>query len=266
MPKKEWTPEERKAFGDKMRAAREKREAEKLQIAPLLEEKEEVEQPKEAQADIIKESSLESVLARALEAIANMNSGQASEAQAQLNSVGKMTGSRIKYALDKELYPSPTERLMKTPQLKRFAFEENYRLEYEVTSSEYTTIDNIRTKEPKFTLDLICKVWDDDGKVKGEYLQKRVIMHEDPDTALLVARQNDIDIEGYEKELDFLNEMRFLQMRDWLLEQFFPKGITNKREKQDMVIDGKLVQYWAINKEEDSSGAKIPFDQLNKSL
>jgi hypothetical protein len=181
---------------------------------------------------------------------------------------GKVTGSVTRYALDPANYPSPNERLAKEAKLERFAFSMNYELDYIVGESSYTNIDNIRVKEPKFTLTLVKIMLDEDTGLDtgGRYDICRIILHEDPDTALIVARENGVDvIEGDEKA--FLNEMRYIRMRDWLLECFYPPKATPEKQKRDMVINGKLVQYWEKNVDAESGKqgiGKQDWDNLPK--
>lgn len=181
---------------------------------------------------------------------------------------GKLTGTFEKYALSPDLYPDPSERLAEEVKLQRFAFKMNYELDYHVGDVSYTTIDNIRTKEPKFELTLVRVMLDEDTgeDTGGRYDICRLIMHEDPDTALTIARQVGFDMESLDEAM-FLNEMRYIRMRDWLLEAFYPPKPDPKKEKRDMVINGKLVQYWQKNAEEGTGEGglkKIDWDNVAK--
>jgi hypothetical protein len=141
----------------------------------------------------------------------------------------------------------------------------NYELEWSVTTSSYKTIDGVNTREPKFTLQLNRIVMDEDS---GEPTNQRwkvcqAIFHEDPDAAIVVAREQGVNIEDYE-ERAFLDEMRYLRMRDWLLEAFYPpKPAQEKKNKKEVVINGKLVEMWEINSETTEA---IPFKDLNAKL
>lgn len=176
---------------------------------------------------------------------------------------GKLTGTFEKYPTAKELYPDPSERLSDEQKLQRFAFKINYELNFEVSESAYTTIDGIRTKEPKFTLELIRIMIDEDtgDPGSGRYVICKLIMHEDPDTAIAIAKQYGIQIND-DNEAGFLNEMRYLRMRDWLIECFYPPKPAPEKQRKDMVIEGKLVSYWEVNTEKGK--AKIDFDKLPK--
>lgn len=182
---------------------------------------------------------------------------------------GRLTGSLTKYSLASTDYPNPVERLLEEPKLGRFALPINYDLMWKVTTVEYTTIDNVRVKEPRFTLELGRKLFDEDtgepefddhGNQKG-YIISRFIMHEDPDASLAIAREQDITVDET-NEKAFLDEMRYLRMRDWLLECFFPTPIK-KEIKTDMVVGGKVVETYSIT---SPTTEKIPFDKLKGSM
>lgn len=181
---------------------------------------------------------------------------------------GKLVGTTEKFRVDPSLYPNPIERLLKESKLSRFALDINYHMGWKVSISEYTTIDNIRVKEPKFTLELGKKRFDEDtgepildkdGNQEA-YIISRFIMHEDPEAALVIARNEGIDVDETNEE-DFLNEMRYLRMRDWLVECFFPSPIK-KIEKKEMVIGGTVVETYNIT---STQNEKIEFDQLKRA-
>lgn len=270
MPRKVWTDEEKKAFSIKMKAIRAERlakeAAEKAEVGtpaeqiPVSEPKTEV--APEPQTTNAPEQNTEELLRHALEAIANLtgqlqNNGPAGP---QLQN-GKLLGTTEKFPTDPSRYPDPRERLANEARLQRFGFKENYELGWNIGTSSYTTIDNIRMTEPKFTLDLINVVHDESTgeRTGGRFVEYRMVLHEDPDTALLIARTNGINVDTY-AELDFLNEMRYLQMRDWLIECFYKPTNTAQRKHKEMVINGKLVDYYEVSDENPTS---IPFDQLN---
>lgn len=168
---------------------------------------------------------------------------------------GRLTGTFEKYAMAKDLYPNPSDRLAEEQRLQRFAFKINYELVYEVGVSEYETIDKIRTREPKFSLTLVRIMMDEDTgePTAGRYEICRLIMHEDPEAALVIARDNNLVVEE-ETEEAFLNEMRYLRMRDWLLECFYPAPVKEQNNRKEIVIGGKLVTYYEKNNE---SGAGV---------
>lgn len=268
MPKKQWTDEERKAFGIKMKAAREKREAANNeqntntgQPAPVT--------PTDALTTVetISQEDLGAMLRyiKELEA-ANYRSQTVTGHDTQVAHVqnGTLTGTVAKYSTDKNKYADPCARLAKEPRLQRFAFDINYELDWHIDESRYETIDHVRMVEPKFTLELNRIMMDEETgqPTNGRYTIARLIMHEDPEAAITIARQQGLSVETDDEEL-FLNEMRYLRARDWLLECFYPPKPTDGTTKKDMVIGNKLVQYFEVNSEES---ARIPFNQLENKL
>lgn len=185
-------------------------------------------------------------------------------AQGPQVSRGRLVGTVEKYSTNFKDYPDPRERLASESRLQRIAFPQNYELNWEVAETTYETRDGLTQKEPKFTLTLNRIVLDDDGEpTNGRYSICRMVFFEDPSTAVTMANANGLPIND-ENELDFLNEMRYLRMRDWLFECFWPKGITgNVSNKKEMAIGGKMVEYFEVNSEGSS---EIPFGNLKSKV
>lgn len=259
MPKKEWTEEERKAFGEKMKAARAKREEKLEAAAKNIESAAPIE-------TISGEPGIDELKAQIAELKAymfdNMNKEKSSQAGGQVAG-GRVVGTFEKYIVDPARYPDPRERLAKEPKLARFAFDDNYELDWDIKTVTYETKDGINTKEPKFQIELYRIIYNDETgeKTSGRYVVCRGTFFEDPQAALVVARENGLEVDE-ENEKQFLDEMRYLRIRDWLLEAFFTPRPSAKREKKEMVVNGTIVQYFEINSED---GQSIPFNELKKS-
>lgn len=259
MPKKQWSEEERKAFGAKMRAIKQAKQVDPEPILDTVEAKPEASDPGNIQnsdyADLVKQmNELKAYLF-------DMKGGAPTPAGITATGQG-LIGTFEKYILDPARYPDPSKRLAKEPKLARFAFDMNYELDWNVGVSSYKTIDGINTKEPKFTISLHRVIMDEDTgePTPGRYVISTAVFHEDPDAALVVARENGIAVDESD-EKKFLDEMRYLRVRDWLIECFYTPLITGKKtNKKEMVVGGKIVQYFEISSE-DSSG--IPFNELN---
>lgn len=217
------------------------------------------------QVTISTEVSQTELLNRALEAIAKLAELQGGKG---LNTPelknGRLTGTLDRFSVDPRDYEDFTGRLADDPALERFGFKQNYELTYKFEVVRYETIDHIWQQEPKITIDLNRKIYDEEtGELtNGRYKQFRIVIHEDPATAVWVARNNNIDIDAY-SEKDFLNEMRYLQVRDWLRECFMPKKPVSHTDRREMVVNGKIVEYFEVNSEETQ---KIPFDSLNSKV
>lgn len=243
MPKKNMTPEERAAFGEKMRLAREaKRETKPVQA-------------NQDNADI---GDLLARMAEMQREMADLRRDKSHDTREQpnVNAQGRMTGTFEKYITDKKHYPDPRERLANELRLQRFAFKDNFELDYGVGLSSYKTIDGINTREPKFTLKLVRIVYDEDSgePTDQRYVACQLIFHEDPDTALTIAQENNIEVESM-GEKQFLDEMRYLRMRDWLLECFYPPPIAKVSDRKEVVIGNQLVEVYTVNSEKSESMA-----------
>lgn len=190
------------------------------------------------------------------------------QAGVQVNNRG-MLGTHVKYTVDKGYYSDPIERLFSymdsKPQLRRFGFKDNYELAYDVRSTKsYERIDGIREVQPQFTLKLIRIVYDDNTyePTNKRYTQKQMIFFEDPETAVVVARDNGLDVDE-ENERAFLDEMRFIRMRDWLVDVFLPQPASTPQNLREENIGNQRVSVYEVSSE---NPATIPFDQMQSKL
>lgn len=216
------------------------------------------------------ETSNEELMKRAIEAVEFLKSmglgGAPAASTGPTIQNGKLTGTMDRFPVDANLYEDFTQRLEDDPTLTRFGFKENYWLDYRFEVVRYQTIDNIWMQEPKITIDLNRREFDEEtGKpTGGAFKVYRIVIHEDPDTAVYIARLNGLAVpEDVAGETAFLNEMRFLQVRDWLRECFMPKKPSNHNNKREMVINGRLVEYFEVNSENSQS---LPFSELNSKF
>lgn len=175
-----------------------------------------------------------------------------------------LVGFFEKYKMGKDYYPDMTEKLANEPRLSRFAFKENYELKYWYDESKYTTMEGVRMAEPKFHLDLIRVVFDEDTGLptNGRYIVRRLVFHEDPDAAIAIATEQGVNIDA-ENEKDFLDSMRYLRQRDWLMDIFYPKPASKLKNRQEKVIGNQVVEFYEIN---DVDSQAIPFGDLNSKL
>lgn len=186
----------------------------------------------------------------------------------QFNQQGSLIGVFEKYLVDPANYPSPAERLANEPRLQRFAFKENYHFVWQVSASEYQTIDGRRIREPKFQLELWANLFDDDGNMmKDKYLAKTFVWHEDPQAALAIAREQGIEVKEWDdstidlSQKNFLEEMRYLRIRDAILETFYPRPADASSRTREIVRDNRLGKVMEFSTPADETGS-IPFDKL----
>lgn len=268
MPKKEWTDEERKAFADKMKQARQKKDS----VESQQEQVERISQQPDAPANMdlndfmrqlqeLKDNPL-------IQAIFNQQNNNNQNNGVQVGN--KMTGVFTKYITDPAHYPDPRERILdffdSQPKYRRFGLRDRYELRWEIAAMvPYERKDGIQETQPRFVVGLDAIIFDEDTyePTNGRYVVKEFMFFEDPQTAVILARDNGIDVDET-NEKAFMDEMRFIRVRDWLLDIFTPAPVqkTNKNRK-DMVINGKQVQFYEIASE---NAETIPFNQLNKKL
>jgi hypothetical protein len=203
-----------------------------------------------------------------------VNNAQGGNNSVQMNRNGELIGEFEKYLVDPSNYPNPTPRLTKEPRLAPLAFDYNYELTYEVNVSSYETKTGKNIREPRFHVTLLRKVLDDQGnrvQVKDPktgkmqdkfYIARKMVFHEDPQAAMVIARENNLPVDGSDERL-FLNEMRYYRVRDWLFDIFWPRPVQDESQIQDEVIGGQVVQVFTRNSEETGS---IPFDKMTSKL
>jgi len=259
MPKKEWTDEERKAFGAKMKASRAKKET--------VDKTVNIELPEHPEPDNAEEQDVSDLQRQILEMKENMDLMRAAllnqNQGVQMDRQGELVGEFEKYIIDPSNYPDPTPRLALEDRLKPLAFEYNYELNYEQQISSYQTKSGKNIKEPRFHVTLNRIVMDDAGQPTNKrYIARKMVFHEDPDAALVIARENGLEVNKADERL-FLNEMRYIRVRDWLFDIFWAKPIQDKEKIKDEVIGGTIVQVFTKNSEQPGD---IAFDKLTTKI
>lgn len=206
-------------------------------------------------------------------ALLNQNQGQSGQG-IDVGRGNKLIGEVEKYLVDPANYPDPTPRLSKEPRLAPLAFNFNYELMYKVEVSSYETKTGINMKEPKFLITLLKAVIDDqgnkvqilnptNGKMQDKYyIARNLVFHEDPQAAIVIARENGLEIDKT-NEKAFLDEMRYLRVRDWLFDIFWPKPVQPGSQIREEVIGGTIVQVFTKNSEESSD---VDFSKLKNKI
>lgn len=278
------SPEKRKAFGEKMAAAR---LAKKTQIVENLAVPESTSEPVLAPVEAnpvpqIMEEESTNVLKAQIELLkanqelmmmllkGNQGGQQSSASNFNISNAGKLQGEIEKYSIDTDRYPDPTIRLRTEPRLQPLAFDYNYELDYKVSIASYETKTGVNYKEPQFLVTLNRIVLDAEGnQTLKRYIVRRMIFHEDPQAAIVIARENGIDLKDYE-DMDntdtnqrlFLDEMRYLRVKDWLFGIFWQKPVQKASRIQEEVIGGQIVQVFMKNSENSS---EIDFSKIGDS-
>ena len=196
------------------------------------------------------------------------NKGQVQNNDVQVGE--RKTGVFTKYITDPAQYPDPRERLFEffnsQPKYRRFGLQDRYELRWEVGSMvPYERKDGILETQPRFVVGIDAIIFDEETyePTNGRYVVKEFMFFEDPQTNVIVARENGIPVDE-SNEKAFMDEMRFIRVRDWLIDLFLPGKVEKThRDRKDMVINGKQVQYYEVSSTESDS---IPFDKLNTRI
>lgn len=248
------------AARQKFAEAARKRAAEAKKRAETLPPAKEVE---EQNTDI---SQLQKQIDEIMETNALLKAALLNKDQGKTVGVGRnnqLLGEIDKYLVDPNNYPDPTPRLKSEPRLQTIAFNHNYELEYEQGISSYETKTGVNMREPKFYVTLNKIVIDDQGnQTPKRYIARKMIFHEDPQAALVIARDNNLDVDKSDERV-FLNEMRYLRVRDWLFDIFWPKSASPAQKVREEAIGGTIVQVFEKSSVEPSN---VEFDKLNTKV
>lgn len=153
-----------------------------------------------------------------------------------------------KYPVEKSYYPDPSERLINEPKLARFAMKENYIFKWDVDGVEYEK-NNIAYSEPRFTLELYRRLYNEDGEFTGKAaLVARNILHEDQMTTRVAASKLGLVKtfgEGEDNMRELMDEVRYWRIQQWLFGIFTPPKVqTHRKRPTTQVIDGQVVEVY----------------------
>lgn len=187
---------------------------------------------------------------------------------------GKLVGEVDKYLVDPENYPDPTPRLAKEARLETIAFNHNYLLDYDFSIRAFENKMGVNMREPEFLVTLYRIKLDDQGnrvkKVNPKthqeedvlYIARRLMFHEDPQAALVIARENNLDVDKSDEKV-FLNEMRYLRVRDWLFGVLWATPADETQKVQEETLGGTIVQF--ITRASEAPSA-LDFDQVKTKV
>jgi hypothetical protein len=248
-----WTEEERKAFGEKMKASR----AAKTNTPQPTEPVEAT--PSEPTVNLTQDQ-FQALMERLNKLETSKTESFDTKNEPQLNQLGRAVGIMQKYSVDPRDYLDPREQLYLLPELERFAFRQNYYLNWDVEQTQYETKYGTSFSEPRFELRLYKRLFEDDGEptvIKDNvgqpvldeqgkpqyksYLVKKAFFFEDPAASMKEAQQLGIPVTNANSK-EFLEQMRKLRYKSWLLEIFNrPKAVKTNRKEQ-MVIGSSVVE------------------------
>ena len=212
---KQWTPEERKAFGEKMKAAKAAKQNKNINDE-VADQANEISQKPDAPANMDLNDFLRQINELKdnplVQALLTNNQPQGGV------SVGeKKTGVFEKYVNDPAAYPDPRERLFEffnsSPKYRRFGLSDRYELRWEIGAMvPYERKDGILETQPRFVVGLDAIIFDPETyePTNGRYVVKELMFFEDPQTAVTIAREQGLPVDDNEKL--FLDEMRFIRI------------------------------------------------------
>lgn len=238
MPRFKKGSPEAKAWGEQMRAARQK-----ANKAP----EEEIEQSKAEAA--VANPTIEDLM-RQIEEL--KHSQFFSQPQVAVRAI-------TKYSINPQDYPDPRERIADEPKLESEAFRQNFVMEWQVGKVNYDAKDGVNYTEPKFKIELWRWLRDSENEITNKkFLVKKATFFEDPDAAIQAAVAAGLEVPA-RLEKTFLDEMRYLRIRDWVFDIFFPKPPSPIRGIREEVIGNRLVPVMEVS---STDPVDIPFSKL----
>lgn len=229
MPKKEWTDEERKAFGKKMQDARDKKKEK-------VEEQVKKEAP-QASGDVIAQT-----VAAVLKEL--------SKEEKKTPRGGNVTEL---YSLDKSDYEDPTDKLYDLPELSKKAMRENYKIYWSLEMCRYQTADGAWFQEPRFVVELwrfptdqeLAESEEKGGQIKKdtEILVGKHMQLEDEAAAREIATKLGLKVGADFEDFDQLMEaMRFERIKQWIVSTLVPRHDKHAvKAPKELAIGGTVV-------------------------
>lgn len=255
MAKKQWTAEERQAFADKMKTARQNKNPQNQNTTTLeLAASAPVAPPEPVTSPAGGTTFSNEQFA---ELINILKQGQISDVTPspalspagglQTNPFGQVVGTFQKFKVDPAYYPDPTEALYddfdSMPRTRRINLRENYFLVWEITAKPYETKDHTMIQEPTFHITLYMNQYDEDGEeIDRSVVVQTLHMNEDEALARLYAAEHGFEVteEGLH---ELMNRTRYARAQEWLLNIFFPpRNFLPTNDFQEEAIGGSVVK------------------------
>lgn len=273
MPKKgqQLTEEQKEVLRERMAKARAARKAKAQQSTQENKNPEpKTTQPQEPASTELDVSQLTKMVLELQEQLKSSQALTEAFRQGQASAQPQSQQSRISRTLfseDLSVYESPVPRLLKEPRLQRIAFEHNYDVDYTVVMTKsIEKKDGTLERQPQFNVELQGVVFDDNGEPTNKrFIARKMVFFEDPDTAINIAEKNGLSMDNFPSEIDFLNQMRYLRVRDWVFDFFWPPvNQGNKSDIKDEVIGGQVVRTFQKSTGVDET-AGIDYNSLSGS-
>lgn len=255
MAKKQWTPEERAAFAEKMKAARAAKTQHKAE-----------ETVKEVEDSKVEAQTANPTIEDLIKQVEELKKAQFFNQPQQQPLARTVT----KYSIRLSDYPDPRSRLMEEPRLIQKAFKQNFVLEWYIRPHRYDAKDGVHYTEPGFRVELWRRAEDPKtGELTDKtFLVQKATFFEDPDSAIQAAHDHGVNISDQQEkdywnpqERAFLDEMRYLRIRDWLFQIFWPAPVQARDNVREEVF-GNALRPVKILETSSESPKSIDFTQL----
>lgn len=248
---KKWTEAERKAFGEKMKAARQKRNEQATETV-AQETAPSQAQTNETGSVTLTQDQFNEMMSR-LQKLEEEKRQAAAQPDAtpatQVDASGRPIGVNEKFPIDPSLYQSPIEQLFDDPLFARFALRENFMFDWSVHPLRYQNIFGIWQVEPKFELVMSRKLRNSDGSLKLSKEGKpqaavvgRFVCFEDPPRDMQEAAEAGLSPDDVGTP-EFSKKMRYYQYKKFVSERLNPpRPEDNKKRSKEEVIGGRVYE------------------------
>lgn len=254
---KQWTPEERKAFADKMAASRAAKNSQTNTPKEPIAQKENIATKDEipdggvaagdAGSITLTQQQFDTLIKRLDAGSTSDKSPAPSMSGMQQNPFGQVVGTMTKFNVDPTYYPDPTEQLLEDfdndVRMRRWNLRENYFFIWDITAKPYQTKDNLSVQEPTFHMTLYANEYDDQGEATDRaYVIQALHMNEDEELTRMFAAENDILVteEGLRELMD---RTRYDRIRRWVVDNFYPpRNFDMNVESREEAIGGTVVK------------------------
>lgn len=247
MPKKNMTPEERKAIGARLKAGREAKKAQikkQNQVNPTPTGVNP--DPTRALPQDDKVTLTQEQFQEMMNRISDLESQkpQPQAAAPYIGESGQAIGVKEKASVNPDDYRNPVEALYNffedTPKYRRLGVRDNYEIRWSVNPTRYQTAFGTWFVEPRFELTLLRRRFDEDGnETPSKVIVGRSSFFEDLPANLLEAELAGLSVDDVGKP-EFADKMRMYRYTTWLIEKIQPKrpGATSTKKKKLEVIGG----------------------------
>lgn len=164
-----------------------------------------------------------------------------------VNAFGRPVGVTVKYPTEQAYYPNPVPDLLTAPELRRYGFEDNFIVKFEVKGLDIETKWGTMYSEPEFKLTLYQRWFDENGELSDKVIKRNTaIFYEDQHAVEKFAREQGIEITDFNRR-DLYDKVRIERFKRWLVDYFNPPKPDFGHKEVETVIDGQVVVMTALS-------------------